>query len=337
MRIQLNIIVLLLVICAVLFLNERRYPHYNGYSIDTTDSIKLLNVGEPQPKKEEHADKSDHGKAFVVNPDLYPVAYGKIEFESSPKAPNQTHAQSAYSPKAIVKNSNNEPEFQPKVDDIRVLLIPSKETTVSSTTTGRLTFLKGKLGERFRAGELLATFDCKEQQVQVEIAEADLSSAMDTHEAKVKLQGLQQASELEVALAASEANKARAQLKLNKAIAAKCKVYAPWSGRISKAHAKVFMTVNAGEPLLDIVNSANLKVKLNVPSNLLSQIKTGKSFKITIDETLSVYQAQVSRINSRVDPVSQTVEIEAKLLDKYPELLAGMSGTANLLLDLEVI
>jgi hypothetical protein len=35
-------------------------------------------------------------------------------------------------------------------------------------------------------------------------------------------------------------------------------------------------------------------------------------------------------MNSRVDSVSQTIEVEAKMTKAYPELLAGMSGTANL-------
>jgi membrane fusion protein, multidrug efflux system len=34
-------------------------------------------------------------------------------------------------------------------------------------------------------------------------------------------------------------------------------------------------------------------------------------------------------LNSRVDPVSQTVEIEAKMAKSYPELLSGMSGVAD--------
>jgi hypothetical protein len=35
-------------------------------------------------------------------------------------------------------------------------------------------------------------------------------------------------------------------------------------------------------------------------------------------------------LNSRVDPVSQTIEIEAAIAKNYPELLPGMSGVAAL-------
>lgn len=217
-----------------------------------------------------------------------------------------------------------------EVDDIRVLLIPGDETTIASTTAGKLINLKGQLGQRFEAGDLLASFDCSEKNAQVEIAQAELAGALDQHEAKIKMQGLDQASDLEVALAASESNKAKAQLKLNKTLAAECKVYAPWSGRVAKAHVRKYMTVAAGEPLLDIVNTGRLKIKLNVPSKYLAKIKSGKKFKVHIDETGHDYLARINRINSKVDPISQTVEIEANLAKRYPKLLAGMSGTADL-------
>ena len=34
-------------------------------------------------------------------------------------------------------------------------------------------------------------------------------------------------------------------------------------------------------------------------------------------------------IRDRVDAVAQTVELEARLEQKYPDLMAGMSGTAR--------
>ena len=59
-------------------------------------------------------------------------------------------------------------------------------------------------------------------------------------------------------------------------------------------------------------------------------MKMGQLFNVTIEETGKTYQARVVVINSRVDSVSQTIELEANMTKVYPELLAGMSGTANL-------
>jgi membrane fusion protein, multidrug efflux system len=217
----------------------------------------------------------------------------------------------------------------PISNPVRVLLVPDKETTISSTMAARIVTFNGTLGQYFRAGETLVVFDCEEALARVEMSKAELAGAIDQHEAKVKMQGLEQASDVEVALAASSANKAKAQLSLNQAQVSQCRIYAPWSGRVAKTIAKNHMTVTPGQPLMELVNSGPLKLKLNAPSKLISRLKTGTKFNVLIDETGKQYIATVSAVNSRVDPVSQTVEIEARMVKSYPELLSGMSGEAD--------
>lgn len=212
---------------------------------------------------------------------------------------------------------------------VRVLLVPEKETTIASTMAARIITFNGTLGRNFKAGETLVAFDCEEAMARVEMSKAELSGAIEQHEAKVKMQGLEQASDVEVALAASASNKAKAQLNLNQAQVSQCKIYAPWAGRVAKTNVKNHMTVTPGQPLMELVNSGPLKLKMNLPSIMLARTKVGSKFNVTIDETGQTYQASVSAINSRVDPVSQTVEIEARMLKSYKELLAGMSGVAS--------
>lgn len=213
---------------------------------------------------------------------------------------------------------------------IRVLLVPDKETTVSSTIAARVTAFNGTLGQWFKAGDLLIAFDCEEALARVDMSKAELAGAIDQHEAKVKMQGLGQASDVEVALAASAANKAKAQLSLNQVQVSQCKVYAPWGGRVAKANVKNHMTVTPGQPLMELVNDGPLKLKLNAPSKLLGKIRPGSKFDVVIDETGAKYAANVTAVNSRVDPISQTVELEARLTKTYRELLSGMSGVADL-------
>ncbi|MCY1399673.1 hypothetical protein D9M71_147340 [compost metagenome] len=51
--------------------------------------------------------------------------------------------------------------------------------------------------------------------------------------------------------------------------------------------------------------------------------------EVSILETGKTYPARISAINSRVDAVAQTVELEARLDAEHPELIAGMTGTAR--------
>lgn len=215
-------------------------------------------------------------------------------------------------------------------ESIRVLLTPERETTLSSPVAARIKQLNVSLGAAFSAGQLLASFDCDEPVARMNMAKAELGGAVETHEAKVRMQGLEQASDVEVALAASAVDKARAQAELYQSQIKQCSVTAPWAGRVSKVHVRNYMGVTPGQPLVDLVKSGPLKLRLNVPSRVLASVKVGQLFNVSIDETGKAYQARVAAINSRVDPVSQTIELEADMTKLYSDLLPGMSGTANL-------
>jgi RND family efflux transporter MFP subunit len=215
-------------------------------------------------------------------------------------------------------------------DAVRVLLVADRETTLSSPVTAKIKKLNATMGLSFGAGETLVSFECDEPVARLAMANAELAGAVEMHEAKIRMQGLEQASDVEVALAASAAAKARGQVELQQAQVAQCSIKAPWAGRVAKVHVRTHMSVTPGLPMLDIVKRGLLRLKLNIPSRLINKVKAGMEFEVTIDETGKTYQARIAAVNSRVDPVSQTIELEAVITKNYEALLPGMSGVASL-------
>ena len=229
-------------------------------------------------------------------------------------------------PAAPVVNANNAKAGE----SVRVLLVADRETTLSSPVTAIIKQLHASMGTSFTEGQTLATFDCDESVARLDMAKAELAGAVETHEAKVRMQGLKQASDVEVVMAASAASKARAQVALQNAQVGQCSMKAPWAGRVAKVHVRTKMSVTPGLPMLDIVKGGPLRIRLNVPSKMIAQVKIGTLFNVAIDETGKSYQAKVLAVNSRVDPVSQTVELEAAVTKVQDDLLPGMSGVALL-------
>ncbi|AEG93380.1 efflux RND transporter periplasmic adaptor subunit [Ramlibacter tataouinensis] len=215
-------------------------------------------------------------------------------------------------------------------DIVRVLLVADRETTLSSPVTARIEQLQLSLGATFSAGQILVGFDCQEARARLTMARAELAGAVEAHEGKIRMQGLEQASEVEVALAASAAAKARGQVELQKAQVAQCTIKAPWAGRVAKVHVRPHMSVTPGQPMVDLVKSGPLRLRLNAPSRMLVRLRVGSAFNVAIDETGRSYEARVMAVNSRVDPVSQTIELEAAVSKEHAELLPGMSGVADL-------
>lgn len=212
---------------------------------------------------------------------------------------------------------------------IRVLLAPALETTLVSPFSGRIRHLAVSLGQSFAKGKVLVAFDCDEPEARLKMAEAEYASARETHEAKLRLQGLQQAGEVEVSLAASAAERARAQIALNKAQVAQCSVTAPFAGRVVRLAVKDHQGVTQGQPLVELVGHGALKLRVNAPARWVTWLRPGTSFQVAIDETGNNYKAKITAINARIDAVSQSIELEAAIDGPAPDLLPGMSGVAR--------
>ena len=212
--------------------------------------------------------------------------------------------------------------------DISVLVTSGDETTLSSQMAGKIKKINYGLGDNVSARAVMLEFDCEEQDAQLESAAAEYRGARETHLTKLRLQALGAAGELEVTVAASAADKARSQVNLRESQLAYCKVTAPFTGRLVKLKVKLAESVSLGQPLLDMVNPGSLKAQLYVPAAWLGWIRPGTHFSVKTSQDGRTYRARVSKLNARVEGVSQSLELEARFEGSTQGLLPGMVGTA---------
>ena len=214
--------------------------------------------------------------------------------------------------------------------DIRAQLMPRRYTTIAAEIGAKVASIAAAEGAAFRAGQVLVSFDCSLQQAQLDKAQAELEAADQTLQANVRLEQLNSVGQLELDLSKSAVNKARAEVGAHKAVLAKCQVAAPFAGRVAEQKVREQQFVQAGQPLLDIIDDSVLELEFLVPSAWLRWLKVGRSFEVQIDETRKTYPARLTRIGARVDPVSQSVKVAAAITGRPPELMTGMSGKALL-------
>ena len=212
-------------------------------------------------------------------------------------------------------------------DDVSVLIVAGEETTLSSQMGGRVQKVFVGLGDSVAAGAPLMEFDCSEQVAQLQAAQAEYRGLRETHLTKLKLQALGAAGELEVTVAASAADKAKSQVDVRESQMAYCKVNAPFSGKVARLRVKASESVNLGQPMVELVNGASLKAQMFVPSSYIRLLKPGAPFQVKM-ETGQVYRARVFKINSRVEGVSQQLEVEGRFEGNPQGLLPGMVGSA---------
>ena len=212
-------------------------------------------------------------------------------------------------------------------DEIAALIQASEETILSSQMAGRIRQLNVGLGDEAKSGAILIEFDCDEQRAQLDAAEADYRGARETHVARLKLQALGAAGELEVTVAAAAADKARSQVTLRRSQVAYCTVESPFRSRVARLRVKGAESVQAGQPLMDLVNASSLKAQIFVPAAWVTWLRPGAPVSSAANNGRT-YAAKVSKLNSRVDGVSQQLEIEARI-EQGDGLVPGMIGVAT--------
>jgi len=212
---------------------------------------------------------------------------------------------------------------------IRIQLASRDEVELSSEIAGKIATLPFREGDAFRAGQTLASLDCSLYAAQLRKTQAESDAAQQLLQVDTKLAQLHSVGELEVTQASGKAKAGAAEVAYMQATVRKCTISAPFSGRVVKRSAAPDQFVEAGKPLLTIVDTGHLELKMIAPSKWLAWMKPGSPLSVHVDEVGKTYDARIARIGARVDPVTQTVNVIAALSSDVPELLPGMSGWAT--------
>jgi membrane fusion protein (multidrug efflux system) len=210
--------------------------------------------------------------------------------------------------------------------EVRLLVVADQESAMSAPAAARVSAVDVRLGDTVAAGRALVRFECNEVEARREAALAEAQAARLQYEAKLRLQGLQSAAEIEVALAAAAVDRAQAQARVVEAQLAQCVVRAPFNGRVARIHVRAGQSVTAGAPIIDVVGDGPVRARVNAPSRWLAWLKPGERLDAVIDETGRRHAMRVARVAGRVDAVSQTIELETTFEGAGADLLPGMSG-----------
>jgi RND family efflux transporter MFP subunit len=210
--------------------------------------------------------------------------------------------------------------------DIRAQLSAVAYTTIVSELGARIQSLPVKEGQAFKLGQVLVEFDCGAQRAQLQKAVALLSMAERNYEANSKLLELGSIGRIESENSYSEYLKFKAEHEEILSTIRRCRISAPYSGMVFEQKARAQQFVQAGQPVMEILDNSALELEFIVPSKWSPWLVKGYHFNIKLDETDKTYPAQITRINGKIDSVSQTIKVAAVINGTFKELSPGMSG-----------
>lgn len=224
-----------------------------------------------------------------------------------------------------------------------------KESPIYARTSGYLQHWYKDIGSHVRQGELLAVIDTPEvdqelaqaraakQQAEAQLGLAKISAqrwqnlrksdSVSQQEVDQEVSGYQQA---QANVAASEANVRRLeQMEGFK------RIYAPFSGVITKRNIDVGALINAGnmgtnQELFDIAQVDPLRVYVSVPQTYSPAIQVGmKAFLEQREYAGQKFEGKVVRTSDAIDPATRTLLTEVDLPNSKGKILPGAYGQVH--------
>lgn len=180
-------------------------------------------------------------------------------------------------------------------------------------------------GDRVGKGQLIATLDTEQLTHNHTSAHAALAQAEDTYRRMEELHGKGSLPEIKWVEAQTALQRARASEQMARKQLSDCRLYAPFSGVISKKFAEKGQNVGAGTQIAKLVAVGRMKVKISVPESEMAQISVGQKADVTIEAIGGAsMQATVTEKGVAADPLSRSYDVKLSLPKADRKLLPGM-------------
>ncbi len=188
----------------------------------------------------------------------------------------------------------------------------SKAATLVSETAGLVTAVEIAAGKAVRAGDPLLRLDDEAQRIALARARAQYPTARANADRFAALQKEEAASRLEADTAFNEFKAAEAELRAAEFALGQRTIAAPFDGVIGLTAIQRGDYLRVGDVVTTIDDPSALIIEFTAPQETAASVKIGQPVEATLagapGDTLT---GAVSAIDSRVDPVSRTLRIEA--------------------------
>jgi RND family efflux transporter MFP subunit len=231
---------------------------------------------------------------------------------------------------------------------------PYAEVELHAKVTGYVKDLKVDIGDRVKAGQLLAVLEVPEltdeldhavaahQRAQADYREAHLAytrlvAVNKDHPNLIAQQDLD-AAEARDAIAQGALGAAKADVDRYRTMVAYTRITAPFAGVITKRYADRGSLIQAGTasntqamPLVRVSDNALLRLDFPVSVDYVSGIRLDAPLSASVDSLGGrVFTGKIKRFSNKVDDSTRTMVVEMEVPNPSLELVPGMYATVTL-------
>ena len=194
--------------------------------------------------------------------------------------------------------------------------------TIEAKTGGRIIEMPVVLGQKIKAGELLARLDAPEIKARLDQAEATLQQAERDAKRMASLFNQQAASRADYETADSRYLVAKGVVAEARAMMGYVNILAPFDGVVTRKWVDVGDQAAPGKPLVNIEDPSKFQLEADVPEAIVSRIKQDACMTIRVGQSTSDLSGTVAEIAPIADPTSRTFRVKLDV-PTSPGLMSG--------------
>ncbi len=255
---------------------------------------------------------------------FWPIAVlaAALCFSGCGAKPEHSKANSSILPTAAVRIQTIQRKPQTITEEVVGTVRAKLHATLEAKLSGRIDKLPVVLGQRVKAGELVARLDAAEINARLEQAEASLEQAERDWKRSSTLFEQQSVTRAERDGAESRHRVAKGAAAEAKAMMSYAEVVAPFEGVVTKKWADVGDFAAPGKPLVSIEDPSALQLEADVPQAIATHVHRDARLAARVDGVRGELSGTVSEIAPTADSVSRTIRVKVDL-SKQPGLSSG--------------
>ena len=204
-------------------------------------------------------------------------------------------------------------------------------SALSFTTGGTIMQLRVKVGDRVRKGQLIASVDPTSIRNNYEMAHATKMQAEDAYKRMKQLHDKGSLPDIKWVEAQSQLQQAVSAENIARKSLGDCNLYAPFGGVISEKYAEVGQNAAPGMPVVKLVTTNVLNVKISVPESEMASIHVRQRARIQVQALDGKqYEGYVIEKGVIADPVSRSYDVKIRVEGVDHALLPGMVSQVSL-------
>jgi membrane fusion protein (multidrug efflux system) len=211
--------------------------------------------------------------------------------------------------------------------------LANEAVNITPKVSGIIGKISFKEGGRVKKGDVLVELDATELNANLEEQRIALQQAQRLYDRALALFNNRTVSRARIDELQASLQGAKARVRANEARLQDYVIRAPFSGRLGLRRVSVGALVNPGMEITTLDDISSVKVDFRVPESVLALAKPGLRIQAESVTYSEIFDGIVKTLDSRIDPVTQSIELRTEFPNPDGRLKPGMFLTAKLSID----